>query len=83
MKALLSITVDDFLQSFRDENTQQNLYKHLSSVFDITTPSDITRLKFFSLTICQSDFGTNTDQINYIQCTVLAPCLKIVTCLKS
>lgn len=49
MEAILPIAVDDFLLSGWDETTQQQFYNHLSSAFDITTPPDITKLKFLSL----------------------------------
>ncbi len=73
IEALLSIMVDDFLLSYRTEATQQHFYKNLSSAFDITTPSDITKLKFLSLTIYQSKFGTSIDQTSHIQSKNLAP----------
>ena len=72
IEALLSIMVDDFLLSYRTEATQQHFYKNLSSAFDITTPSDITKLKFLSLTIYQSKFGTSIDQTSHIQSKILA-----------
>ena len=73
VEALLYITVDDFLLSYRDESTQQNFYNHSSSAFNITTPSNITKLNFLSLAIYQSNFGTNIDQTNHIQCKIIAP----------
>ena len=73
IEALLSITVDDFLLSYRTEATQKYFYDQLSSAFDITTPSDITKLKFLSLTIYQSKYGTSIDQTGHIQSKILAP----------
>ena len=50
--AMLSITVDDLLLSYnKDDTTQKLFYETISSAFDVTTPSDITRLKFLSLHI--------------------------------
>ncbi len=51
--AMLSITVDDLLLSYKTDDTQQLFYNKLSSAFDVTTPSDTTRIKFLSLHIYQ------------------------------
>ncbi len=45
----------------------------MSTAFDITTSSDITILKFLSLTIYQSEYGTSIDQTSHIQSKILAP----------
>ncbi len=45
---MISITVDDILLSYKDEITQQQFYNHLSNAFDITTPTNTTRIKFLS-----------------------------------
>ncbi len=64
--AMLSITVDDLLLSYKTEDTQQIFYNKLSSAFDVTTPSDTTRMKFLSLHIFQSSHGTSIDQTTHI-----------------
>ena len=69
---MLSITVDDILLSFRNPKTKQEFYDHLSTAFDITTPSDTTKLKFLSLTIFQSKYGTSIDQTHHIQTKILS-----------
>ena len=47
--------------------------RHNNIAFDITTPSDITKLKFIlSLTIYQSSSGTSIEQTNHIQTKVLS-----------
>ena len=69
---MLSVTVDDLLLSYKNQAIQQNIYNHLSSAFDITTPSDISKLKFLSLTIYQSSHGTRIDQSHHIQNKILA-----------
>ncbi len=68
---MLSITVDDLLLSYRNEIIQQNFYDHISAAFDITTPTDITRFKFLSLTIYQSEYGTSIDQTTHIATKIL------------
>ena len=73
LDAMLSVTVDDFLLSYRNDKIQKEFYDHLSAAFDITTPSTITKLKFLSLTIYQSEYGTSIDQTNHIQSKILAP----------
>ena len=73
IEALLSITVDDLLLSYKDESIQNKFFNHLSSAFDITTPSDTTKLKFLSLTLYQSDHGTSIDQTNHIHSKILLP----------
>ena len=70
---MISITVDDILLSYRDETTEQRFYKHLSTAFDITTPSDVTHMKFLSLSIFQSDNGTSIDQSYHIMSKILSP----------
>ena len=72
LEAMLSVTVDDFLLSYRDDSVQSKFYDHLSSAFDITTPSDITKLKFLSLTIYQSPQGTSIDQTHHITSKILS-----------
>ena len=59
--AMLSITVDDLLLSYKTDNTQQSFYNKLSTAFDVTTPSDTTRMKFLSLHIYNSSHGTSID----------------------
>ena len=66
IEALLSVAVDDLLLTYREESTQQYFYKNISAAFDITTPSDITRIYFLSLHIYQSTHGTSIDQTNHI-----------------
>ncbi len=73
LDAMLSVMVDDFLLSYRNENIQREFYNHLSTAFDITTPSTITKLKFLSLTIYQSDYSTSVDQTSHIRSKILAP----------
>ena len=60
--AMLSITVDNLLLSYKNDNVEQAFHTHLSRAFDITTPTDTTKLKFLSLTIYQSPDGTSIDQ---------------------
>ena len=64
--AMLSITVDDLLLIYKNKDTQQLFYEKLSSAFDITTPSNVTRMKFQSLHIYQSPHGTSIDQTKHI-----------------
>ena len=64
--AMLSITVDDLLLSYKDYTVATEFYDQLSKAFDITTPTDTTKLKFLSLTIYQSPQGTSIDQTNHI-----------------
>ncbi len=71
LEAMLSVTVDDFLLSYRNDKIQNEFYTHLSTAFDITTPSDITKLKFLSLNIYQSEYGTSIDQTNHIHSNIL------------
>ena len=71
LEAMLSITVDDLLLLYQDETTQQQFYSGLSLAFDITTPSDITKFKFLSLTIYQSKSGTSIDQTQHIVTKIL------------
>ena len=66
IEGLLSVTVDDLLLTYREESTQQYFDKNILAAFDITTPSDITRMKFLSLHIYQSAYGTSIDQTNHI-----------------
>ena len=71
LEAMLSITVDDLLLSYKNEQTQQQFYKHLSAAFDMTTPPDISKFKFLSLTIYQSAHGTSIDQTTHINTKIL------------
>ena len=71
LEAMLSITVDDLLLSYKNEATQQHFYSGLSDAFDVTTPQDITTFKFLSLTIYQSNMGTSIDQTNHIATKIL------------
>ena len=73
LEAMLSITVDDLLLSYKTENIQQHFYERLSAAFDITTPKDITTFKFLSMTIYQSDSGTSIDQTTHIATKILEP----------
>ena len=66
LEAMLSITVDDLLLSFKNDAIQQQFYENLSSAFDVTTPTNTTRMKFLSLHIYQSDSGTSIDQTQHI-----------------
>ena len=70
---MLSVTVDDILLSYRDELIRLNFYEHLSTAFDITTPTNTTKLKFLSLTLFQSETGTSIDQTNHIKSSILSP----------
>ena len=67
LEAMLSITVDDLLLSFKINDTQQQFYKDLSSAFDVTTPTDTKYMKFLSLHLYQSEFGTSIDQTKHIK----------------
>ena len=71
LEAMLSITVDDLLLSYKNEITQQKFYSHLSAAFDMTTPKDISQFKFLSLHIVQSQHGTSIDQTNHITTKIL------------
>ena len=68
---MLSITVDDLLLSYKDETIQQQFYEHLSAAFDVTTPNDITKFKFLSMTIYQSVDGTSIDQTTHLTTKIL------------
>ena len=62
--AMLSITVDDLLLSYKNDHVEQAFYAHLSQAFDITTPTDTTKLKFLSLTIYQSPADRKSTRLN-------------------
>ena len=71
LEAMLSITVDDLLLSYKRETTQQKFYSHLSAAFDMTTPKDISQFKFLSLHKVQSQHGTSIDQTKRITTKIL------------
>ena len=72
IEAMLSITVDDLLLSTKQSFLQDQFYKHLSAAFDITMPTNIQRLKFLSLTLFQSEYGTSIDQAHHIDSKILS-----------
>ena len=71
LEAMLSITVDDLLLSYKDNSIQQQFFTHISAAFDITTPPNISKFKFLSMTIYQSKFGTSIDQTTHIATKIL------------
>ena len=68
---MLSITVDDLPLSYKNYQVGHKFWEKLSNASYITTPAETTKLKYLSLTIYQSSYGTSFDQTNHIKQNIL------------
>ena len=67
-----STTVDDFYLSSISKHVKDILFQYMSSVFDIISPSDTSKIDFLSLRIYWSKFGTSVDQTYHIYKNILS-----------
>ena len=72
LNAMLSTTVDDFLQSFKTLLIRDQFFQFMGEAFDVTTPGLQKELSFLSLRIYQSQHVISVDQTQHIYKNILS-----------